>query len=241
MAGQGYYAISPGVTVSTGTNQFFQWKATLSATNRSATPLVNSVSFAWITGDTSLSPIAGINYKSRYWVAASTIPGDAYNDIVIMESKSPLGTYTIFDLPLSAMTLWNGNLYAAIGNTAKIGRVDFGSTDNGSAINSFWESREEINENPIAYKTINLSVLDYTNSPANTALYVGLSPNQGESWQYRSVNLGASTLARNTKKLNYDANTSLGFRSRIQNSVLGIGFKIYGLHTIGKMTEFIGN
>jgi hypothetical protein len=138
------------------------------------------------------------------------------------------------------MTLWNGNLYGAIGNTAKIARLDFGSTDDGAAITSYWESRDQVYENPIFYKTINTGILDYSNTPANTGLKIGLSYNEGRTWEERTVVPSSSILARNTAKLNFSGETALGFRTRIYNDVLGIGFKAYGLYTFGTQTNYFG-
>lgn len=234
-------SITSGAIISTGTDIYAQWKADFATSDTSVTPLLNTASMGFATGDTSLSVIRGINYKSRYWMSGSTSPTRSYNDLTIVESKSPLGSYTLYDLPLTAMTMWSGNLYGAIGNTGKIARLDYGSTDDGVAINSYWNSRDEVYENPIFYKTINQVILDYANSPANTSLSVGLSPDQGTTYQTRSVNLGASSLPRNTAKLNYTPDTALGFRTRVSNSVLGLGFKIYGIHNIGEQTGFYGN
>jgi hypothetical protein len=233
--------ITSGAIISTTTDGYGQWKAEFTTTDNSVTPLINSVSMGYATGDTSATAVKGIKYKSRFWLAASTAPANNFNDMVLVESKSPLGSYTRYDLPLSAMAIWSGNLYGAIGNTGNIARIDYGDTDDGTAINSYWESRDEVYENPVFYKTVNTIVLDYSNSPANTALSVLLSPDQGGTWQTRSLNLGASQLSRNTSKLNYTPDTALGFRTKVSNSVLGLGFKIYGIHNFGTMTNYYGN
>jgi hypothetical protein len=201
---------------------------------------LDSASLGWITGDSSRSALAAVNYQSRYWMTASTSLANDYNDLVMVESKSPISSYTRYNLPISAFTIWNGNLYGAISNTAKIARLDYGSTDDGAAITSYWQSRDENYENPIFYKTINTAVLDYANNPANTGISIGLSNDEGGTWEDRPVNLGASTLSRNTAKLNYTPETALGFRTRIFNNTLGLGFRIYGVHNFGTMTNFYG-
>lgn len=234
-------AITPGTLVSTTTDNYAQWRANFSTTDNSVTPLLDSASLGWITGDSSRSALAAINYQSRYWITASTSLANDYNDLVMVESKSPIMSYTRYNLPVSAFTIWNGNLYGAISNTAKIARLDYGSTDDGAAITSYWQSRDENYENPIFYKTINTQVLDYANNPANTSVSIGLSYDEGSTWENRTVNLGASTLSRNTAKLNYTPETALGFRTRIFNNTLGLGYRIYGLHSFGTMTNYYGD
>ena len=126
--------ISSGLIISTTTNGYAQWKAEFATTDNSKTPRLNSVSMGYATGDTSATAVKGIQYKSRLWLAASTSPANNFNDMVIVESKSPLNSYTLYDLPLSAMAIWSGNLYGAIGNTGKIARLDYGDTDSTTCI-----------------------------------------------------------------------------------------------------------
>lgn len=237
-----YNTIVPGSIVSASTNTFYQWKANLATTDNGVTPILNSASVGWVTGDSSKSPLTALAYKSRYWLAASTGLTNQYNDLTMVESKSPLMTYTKYDLPLSAMTLWNDNLYGAIGNTSKIVRVDYGDTDDGTAITSYWDSRDDVYDNPVVYKSINRQIADFSATPANANLQIGLSSDFGANWQYRTVNTGVDlTLIRNTSVLNLDANNALQFRSRVFNNTSGVGYTIYGLHGMGTATDFIGN
>lgn len=237
-----YKAISPGSVISTTTDTNYQWRANFSTTDNGVTPLLNSASANWITGGTSKSALYGLMYKSRYWLSASTTQTNDYNDLVMVESKSPIGTHTRYNLGLSAMTIWNNNLYAAISNSSTIARVDYGDNDGGSVINSFWDSRDDIYENPILYKSINRLIVDYSNVPANSGLQFGLSKDLGNSWSYKTVNTNNNPLLyRNTSVLNMDANRALQFRSRVYNNTLGIGFTLYGIHGFGTASDFVGN
>ena len=161
--------------------------------------------------------------------------------MTVVESKPPLTTFTKYDLPIGAFVLWDNTLYGSIGGTGKIARLDYGDTDDGRVIHSYWSSRDEMFDSPYFYKSINMSIADYSNSPANTGVNIGLSPDMGATYQDRTLNISASSLPRNTKKLNYDANRALGFRARIDNTTLGIGYKIYGLHLFGTQNGFLGN
>ena len=237
-----YASIVPGSIVSASTNTYYQWKANLATTDNGVTPALNSASVGWVTGDSSKSPLTALAYKSRYWLAVSTGLTNSYNDMTMVESKSPLMTYTKYDLPLSAMTLWNDNLYGAIGNTSKIVRVDYGSTDAGAAITAYWDSRDDVYDNPINYKSINRIIADYSSTPANSGVKIGLSADFGGTWQYQTVNTNNNpTLPRNTSIINMNANNALQFRTRIMNSTPGIGFTFYGIHGLGSYTNFIGN
>jgi hypothetical protein len=242
IAGTAYRAITPGAVVSSGTQVYAQWKANFSTTDNGVTPILNSASIGWTTGDSTKSPVTAVGYKSRYWMSASTIIGNNFNDFTMVESKSPLGTHTRFDLPLSAMVIWNNNLYGAIGNTSKIARLDFGDTDDGATISSYWDSRDDIFDNPILYKSINRQIADYASVPSNSGLQIGLSPDMGSTWQYQTINTNNNpVLIRNTSVLNFDAVRALQFRSRVLNTTPGIGFTLYGLHSFGTLSDYFGS
>lgn len=232
---------SPGVVVSSTTQSYAQWMANLSTSDLGITPILNSSSIGWVTGDATKSPLTAMPYKSRYWLSGSTTAGNDYNDIVMVESKSPLGTYTRYNLPLSAMVLWNNLPYGAISNTSKIARLDYSATDDESAITSYWNSKDDIYKSPLNYKTVSKAVADYSNVPSNPLLEVGISRDFGVTYSTRIVDTGAFTQARNTKILNYDSGNSLQVRTRVKNSTLGVGFKLYGLYNMGTMNSFIGD
>ena len=238
-------AISAGVLVSSTTNNYVQWMATFTTTDNGLTPVLNSAVIGWVTGDTTITPITALNYKSRYWLSASTTAGNNYNDIVMVQNRtggSSQEGFTRFNLPLSAMVLWNNLPYAAIGNTSKIVRFDYGDTDDGAGITSWWDSRDEIYDNPVMYKSINQLISDYSSLPANNAVKIGLSLDFGGNWQYQTINTGKTpALARNTSIVNVNANRALQFRSRVYNDKLGVNFLLYGLYNFGIMSDFHGN
>jgi hypothetical protein len=233
--------LTPGAGVSTSSDSWVQIISTFTTTSILASPSLDQISLSWIIGGVTKSPLTAINYKSRYWMSASSTTGGVYNDLVMIESKSPIGTWTRFDLPLSAVTLWNNILYGSISNTAKIARLDYGDNDDGTAITSYWSTRDEIYGNPIAYKTVNKLIVDYSRTPLNTGLQIGLSPTQGSTWQYRTLDTTQAPTARFTKNGNFDANVAPQFRAQIRNSSYDQGFLIYGIHSMGNVTTFTGS
>ena len=236
-----YTTIISGADVSTGTDTWVQFKSSVTTSDYNNVPEITSTAINWITGLATKSLLSGINYKGRYWLAASTTTDGLYNDIVMVESKPPLESHTRYDLSISAMAIWNGNLYGAIGGTDKIARLDYGSTDNGDAIISYWNSRDELFDNPLAYKSVNKVILDFASTPPNKSLQVALSPDFGASYQTIPVDTTLSGLPRMTRNVNFAANRSLEFRTRIYNSQLGVGFRIYGIHGFGTASQFVGN
>ena len=236
-----YQVITPGVNSSTTTNAWGQIRETVTTTDESMSPWTDRLSASWITGSDALASINAVNYKSRYWVAAGTDSANAYNTMVMVESKSPMGTYTKFDLPISAFAVWNNALYGAIGNTDEIALLDVGDLDGDKTITSYWDSRDEIYTSPVIYKSINRMIIDYQRAPVNSNLQIGLSNDLGTTFSYKPLNTGDTLLPRNTKIINMDANRTLQFRSRILNNTPGVGFSILGVNTFGSESLFQGN
>jgi hypothetical protein len=241
LAAASYYTITPGAVVSGTTNTWLKVKASMQTSLNYVTPYVDRVVANWVTGSLQKSGVVAFPYKSRYWMSVSTSATTPYNNLTMVESKSPLGSYTMFDLPITAMTLWNNQLYAGIGGTDKIGLMDTGSTDDGATITSYWDSRDEIYTSPVVYKSINRMIVDYRRLPDNNNLQIGLSNNLGTQFSYKTLDTGTFTLPRNTKIINMDANRTLQFRSRILNNTPGVGFSVLGVHTFGSESNFQGN
>lgn len=241
LAAASYYPITPGAVVSATTNQWLKVKASMQTSLNYVTPYIDRVVANWVTGSLQKSGVVAFPYKSRYWMSVSTSATTPYNNLTMVESKSPLGSYTMFDLPITAMTRWNNQLYAGIGGTDKIGLMDTGSTDDGATIVSYWDSRDEIYTSPVIYKSVNRLIVDYRRLPVNSGLQIGLSNNLGTSFSYKTLNTGEFTLPRNTRIINMDANRTLQFRSRILNSTPGVGFSVLGVHTFGSESNFQGN
>lgn len=236
-----YDTIRDGDIISTDTTkQLVQWKANFTTYDNSQTPIINSVSINWREGDASVSPLSAISYKNRYWLIGSTTASNNYNDIVMVKSKSPLNSWMRHDLPLSALTLWNGNLYGAISNTGQIARLDYGDNDNGSAITSYWQSKDETFSNPVNYKTLNQIIVDYAKSVTNNTMAIATSYDSGSTWQSRTLDMTAGKYPRNTKILNYDTPQALNYRMRVYNNKLDSNYVIYGLHALGGDTSYVG-
>jgi hypothetical protein len=241
LANAPWQAVAAGGTIPGTPQPWLQWTSAWSTTNRLDGMQVNSVTANWITGFPIKSLLTGVNYKSRYWLAASTTTGSYYNDIVMVESKSPISSHTRYDLRVSALAIWNNMLYGAISGTPKIARMDYGNTDDGAAITSWWTSRDEVYDNPLAYKSVNRLIVDYPTAPGANSLQVGLSPDFGASWQNTPVDTTIVPLARTTTNVNPAANRALQFRSRIYNNQLGKGWTVYGVHNYGSANNFLGN
>jgi hypothetical protein len=221
------------------TANYYQWKAEFKTSDLNKTPQLDSAIVKYLQGDLTKTTIYANNYKSRYWLSVST--ANNYNDLTLVQSKSPLNSWTIFDLPINAYTYYNGHLYGALSNSGKIAILDYGTNDDGNAITSYYDTRDEMFQNPIAYKAINRAIIDLDSSLYNDSLKIGLSNDLGNTWSYKTIDTYDANYKRKTRVINFDANNSLQTRLRILNDKKDANYKIFGIYMLGNSTEFIGN
>ena len=236
---KGWSSITPGSIIQASTDTYIQWKADFATGDVGVTPLLNSAIINWSEGGVVQSRLFAFPYKNHMWLGASTTTTNAYNDMTFVKSKSPLETWAIYNIPLASMAKLNNVFLGGIANTGKIVRLDYGNKDISTAINSYWTSRDEIYGYPIYYKKINEAVLDYEKG-VNTALTVSASPDNGDTYTNRTIDMTSGQYRRQTKRLNYDLFDSPNVRFKISNSLLDFGFTVWGLHSFGKGYKYSG-
>lgn len=214
-----YASITPGATVSTITaNKYAQWKATFTTTDNSVTPLLNSVTLNWQEGDSSSSRVTSVNHNNRMWMSGSSTPANAFNDIVLVKTKTPLENWVKFDLQIAAMSKWNNNLYGTSAVDGKIYRLDHGTSDNGSAINAYWSWKDE-HFNTLAYKKTLTELYSYFIPTNATNTKLQYSRDGGTNWNTLSLDM-SGTQAFGVKRLLFNGGNANAFRFKIYNNTL---------------------
>lgn len=221
-------SINSGNVISTTTNKYFQWKADLATSDTSKTPLIDAVTANYREGDATATRLQMINYKNRLYLTGSTTPANNFNDFVMVKTKSPLDNWIPYDWNISAFTKWNNYLYGGISETANVARFDYGTNDNGRAINAYWTWGDQ-HWDRMSYKKNLKEIYAFylpTQSSANT--YIGYSIDGGTTWTDRTINM-TGTSAFGTKKMNNVGGIGNAIRMRVGNNSLDQSFNILGL------------
>lgn len=222
-------SITSGSVISTVTaNKYFQWKAELSTNDTSKTPLVDAVTANYREGDATSTRLQAINYKNRYLLTGSTTAANNYNDIVLVKTRTPLDNWMVYDWQVSSLSKWNTYLYGGISQSANVARFDYGSNDNGAAINAYWTWGDQ-HWDRLSYKKNLKEIYGFyipTRSSANT--YIGYSYDGGSTWTNKTVDMTGSTYF-GTKKLLINGGVGNAFRFRIGNSSLDQSFNVLGI------------
>lgn len=135
-----WVAQSKNATVTASTGTYFQLRADFAVTAATETPTMNSFIFNWFEG--TASDKAYITYfNDAIWFSVSSSTNVNTNNTIFYWDLLN-GAWSDYNIPADGFLTENGTLYfgdpTTTGNIYKYGGV---TTDNGSAINSYWRSK----------------------------------------------------------------------------------------------------
>lgn len=222
-----WVTIAPGSLISGTTNQtYVQWMATFTArSDNKDSPHLYDVAVNWAQGGDPSQTIYSVAWKNRLWISASTGTSTT-NNMQFVKTRHPLTSWMVYDMPIGPMTVWNDRLYVGASTCASVYRGDYGSTDDGRAIEAYWTTKDEVFQLPSNSKNLQEMVLDYEKGNA-ASLNLSYSKDYGDTWTSRSVNAIGS--GRSTARQFVNGGNSRAFRFRLSNSTLGQTFKVYGI------------
>jgi len=133
LSGATWYTVTNGnfPTASLPTDQFVQWRGTITATD-GAVPVVSSVTIRWFIGDNDTVRAASIFYNKNYYVALAEFGNDQNNVIVQLDAK---GKWRLKrGLPVSTLGFFFNDPYFGKSTSGVIGKFLDGLTDLGTDI-----------------------------------------------------------------------------------------------------------
>lgn len=127
------------------TRNYIQWSATMSAKNIaiSTAVYIDRVSINHNEGGSSDTRPIGIEWEKRYWLAVTTTPSGT-STIFYVKSKitnsNPNAWMKFTGINIRSLSKFGDNLYGGSSNSGEIYRLDYGTNDNGTPINWFYET-----------------------------------------------------------------------------------------------------
>ena len=222
-----FTAINSGNLINAATWQtFIQWRATFTAqTDLTTTPELKSVTITYSQGDVNSSPIYGLAWRNRYWISAATGTSSTSN-IALVRSKYKKDAWMPMDLKIGPMVNYNDRFYAAASTHSALYRMDFGTNDNGAAIQWFWTSRSETWGNPYVKKTLFETNAEFKKGTAEV-VKLGYSRDYGNNWTEKQINMSGTGFG--TAKQNVNGGLSPEFRFRVYSSSADASAEIIGI------------
>lgn len=174
------------ITASTGT--YFQMEDTFTVTVASQNPVLQSFTFNWFEGSAADKAYATYFDFGIWWSVSYGASATTNNRILRYDLLNQ--TWTIYDIPVNGFLVQNNKLYfgsPSSGTTYVFGSQD---SDNGSAINAYWKSK------------------DFSN--VGSDVYRGYQPNDTpfNRKDYRTLSIFASNQSTGTLNISYTTDRS---------------------------------
>lgn len=195
-----WVAQTAGALVSASTGTFFQFADSFTITNSTQTPTLNDFTINWFEGLASDKAYAQYFDNSIWWSIAYGAGQTTNNYIFKMDLINK--AWLLYTIGTGGMLQQGNYLYFGSTTTSNTFKYGSGTSDNGTAIQAFWKSKDFGGQDPWLENQYNeLDSIYRTN--ANQSLTVSYALNTSTTTTSYSVNLSSSTqgIIRNKKLL----------------------------------------
>ena len=228
------------------TNNYFQWASSISVKSNAysgprgstfspISPLIDSVDIEHNEGGSADTIPRSVEWKKRFLMLCSTEPTGTISTIwvksKITNSKPNAWTkFTFANDYFRSIFKFNDNLYLGSGSSGKIYRFDYGTNDNGSPIEFYYET-PEVSMDKIWFKKNQLEYLIEADQVSNATLVIKTAVEDND-FSTNTVNVdlnGDGTLIKSIKST-YIPKIGRSFTYGLQNNELDKSMRI---HTFG--------
>lgn len=221
IAARSYVAITPGTVINGTTDQvYIKVRVTLASnTDNTNSPRLDDVQIAWNNGGANTQKIHAFGWKNALWVNASSGTASS-NNVVLRRAPNPLDSWTIYDLNIGPMATFNDVFYAGASTHSAIYRMDFGTNDDGAAINWHWESKDENFGLPNNAKKLPEMNADYRN---DAACNIRMGYVEDENVTYCVGNFPSTTALSGgvgSRRLNFSGGPAYTYRFKVCDNTL---------------------
>jgi hypothetical protein len=196
-----YTSIAKGAIPTIPTGTYWQVVSTFTTTAFNASPLsLSDITQNWFEGSSADKNYATYFDNKILWEVAAGAGATANNKTLVYDLLNQ--GWTIYDLPSNGFYVRNQDLYfgsASGGYIFKFGEVD---TDNGSAINSYWKSKDLFISDPtVDNELVTVSAIADGTTVAGSSLTLTYTLNGSSSTSVAVPIATSNTFARVNKNV----------------------------------------
>lgn len=203
----GWVSQTDGGVVSASTGSYMQVRADFAITAATNTPTLNDFVFNWFDGSAS-DQAYGIYFDNSIWFSVSYGVGVSSNTYIFKRDLINDG-WNVYSFGAGGMLVQNNRLFFGSVGNGNIFQYGTGTSDNGTAINSYWRTKSFSGQDPFLENSF--SQLDsYWARNANQSTTVSYTLNASTSPTSYTVLLSSTTqgLIRSKKMLPTGTNGS---------------------------------
>lgn len=167
-------AISPGNIPTVTASEYFQIRDDFSATESTHTPSMTEFTQNWFEGNASDKAYATYHDDAIVWAVASGAGATANNKWLRYDLNNP--GWTLYDIPSNGFLIRNNALYFGSSSEGKIFKFGDADSDDGSAIEAYWKSKDFVFGSPFLEKDFrSISVAAKTVSNSSFTVTYGIN------------------------------------------------------------------
>lgn len=200
---------------------------------------IDQVTVDHIEGSGSANRAFGISWKSRYWLAISTDTGNSRLIYVKARNLSKFpDAWTVFDnIPIGALAKDKENtLYAGSSSTGVFYRLDYGTNDNGTATDFYYETPDLTMGENWYDKDIQFALVE-GEKVSGSSITISRSVDQGTTWKDSIVDTGGTGIYRKVVEGITENTTRKAYRFRFRSNSLDKPFTFNAFSVRYKMTD----
>lgn len=208
-----------GAAVSASTGTFFQLRDDFAITYSTQTPTLNDFTVNWFEGN-STDQAYMLYFDNAIWESVAFGAGQSLNNYIFKRDLIN-DIWTLYGFGANGMTIQNNNLYFGDPSAGNLFIYGSGTSDNGTAINAFWKSKDFVGTDPFLQSQL-LNIDVFAKKDQGTTLTATYTLDTSTATSY-SISLSTSTsIIQNRKnlpngKLGYAFNFKIGDTSQLSS------------------------
>lgn len=145
-----WVSITNGAIPATSTGTYFQTRADFRITNATQSPQIDYITQNWFEGNSVDKSYATYFNDKILWSVTSGAGASTNNSLLIYDLINQ--GWIIWDIPSNGFLIRQNKLYFGSSSSGVINKYGDTDSDNGSAINSYWKSKDFFGDSPFTDK-----------------------------------------------------------------------------------------
>jgi hypothetical protein len=156
--------LTNNVTITASTGTYSKVRATNYFASSTDTVRINDLSWKW--SNTTDKMADAFEYKGDIYFSVPYNFSQTNNRVIKLDSK--VMGWTIFDIPMNVPLSINDYVYFGSPTAGTVFQYPYGDSDNGGAINAYWQSKDYVGSDPYVEKVYNRISLIAGSNPGST-------------------------------------------------------------------------
>lgn len=178
-------------SVSVSTGPYFQTKVDFEITGATQTPTLNDFTFNWFEGSSSDQSYMAY-FDNAIWQTVAFGDGQANNNYIFKYDLINNG-WTLYNFGAGGMLVARNRLYFGDTSAGNVFQYGTGTSDNGTAINAFWKSKDYSGSDPFLQSQLtNIDSFARTNSGTTLSVDYTVDTSTTTSYSWSLTNASGS-------------------------------------------------